>query len=313
MSKDKHKVTNWSDYNSGLKQRGSLKLWINSDIVSGWKYQGSQQRGGAYLYSDAAIEWCLVIHKLYHLPLRQTEGFIKSVFELLDIRLPVPCYTTMCRRSRSLPLQLYSTAGGGSTKPVTDIVVDSTGLKVYGEGEWKVRKHGAGKHRTWMKLHVAADCDTQQIAAVKLTTNAVDDASELKPLLEAIDHPLTRSVCADGAYDKNKVRKLLYKQKINQLIPPQHNAVVDKQQRKYKSQRDDAIRTIAAIGRSEWKKQQGYHRRSKAETVMFRYKTILGDRLSARKIGQQQTEAAIGCKILNQLLNIAKPISVKIA
>src|SRR4051812_47994745 len=106
MSKDKHKVTNWSDYNSGLKQRGSLKLWISSDVVRDWKYQGNHQRGGCYLYSDIAIELCLVVHKMYHLPLRQTEGFILSVFEQMNIELPVPCYTTMCRRSRNLPVQL---------------------------------------------------------------------------------------------------------------------------------------------------------------------------------------------------------------
>ena len=307
LSKDKYKVTNWSSYNAGLKQRGSLTLWVDATIASNWNQSSENKRGGQMLYSALAIETCLVLRKVYHLPLRQTEGFVKSIFGLLNIALPVPCYTTLCRRSNGLAVNLAASRG-----TITDIVVDSTGLKVYGEGEWKVRKHGAGKHRTWMKLHVAANGQTQQIEAITLTGNAVDDATEVEPLIKQISKPI-KSFKGDGAYDKSKVREQLHKYNISQVIPPQHNAVTDKKKRLHMAQRDKAIDEIKATGRKEWKIKEGYHQRSKAETVMFRYKTIIGDKLAARKTAHQKTEVAVGCKILNIMLKTIKPISKKIA
>lgn len=308
MSKDKYKVVNWEEYNKGLKQRGSLRLWIKADVAEQWNYKGNKRRGGQKQYSDTAIELCLIIRKVYHLPLRQTEGFMNSFFEQSKLNLKAPDYTTLSKRSSSLPVQL-SAANKGS---ITDIVADSTGLKVYGEGEWKVRKHGAGKHRTWMKLHLALDETTQQIQAVTLTTNSVDDATEVNALIRQMQTPV-RSFKADGGYDKHKVRKELYKKSIQQVIPPQQNAVVSKKSLPYLQQRDKAIQTIADIGREEWKKQEQYHQRSKAETAMFRYKTIVGNSLSARRIQNQQTEVRIGCKILNITLKTSKPKSVKVA
>lgn len=308
MRKDKYKVTNWSIYNKGLKERGSISLWICSNLSSQWKWEGELRRGGQYQYSNVAIELCLTIGKVYNLPLRQTEGFIKSLFAQNEWGLSVPSYTTICRRSEGLPINLRSKG----RKHITDIVVDSTGLKVYGEGEWKVRKHGVGKHRTWMKLHVGIDSESQQIEAVTLTSNAVDDATEVERLLGQIKKKVRRFT-GDGAYDKDKVRKVLSKSGIRQVIPPQHNAVSDKKQRKHRIERDEAIKTIGAIGRKEWKEQQGYHQRSKAETVMFRYKTIIGESLAARKIEHQKTEVTIGCRILNIMMQTAKPQSLKIA
>lgn len=309
LSKDKYQVRNWAVYNRGLKQRGSLTIWVTNEAVSCWLHSPccKKRRGAQRFYSEICIEMCLVLRKVYHLALRQTQGFAQSIFELMGIELPVPDYSTLSRRSNGLGVKL-SAAG----KAVTDIVVDSTGLKVYGEGEWKVRKHGAGKHRTWMKLHIAACGATQQIEAFTLTTNAVDDASEVEGLLAQIEKPV-RSLCGDGAYDKDKVRKQLAQKGVRQLIPPQHNAVVDKKKRSHRFQRDEAIREIAASGRAEWKVKQGYHERSKVETVMFRYKTILGGSLTARKFQNQKTEVAVGCKILNIMLQIAKPESRKVA
>ena len=308
MSKDKYKVTNWSKYNEGLKQRGSLRLWIRSDMAKKWKYQGDKKRGGQQKYTDMAIEVCLVVRKVYHLALRQTQGFMNSFFEQGNLNLRAPDYTTISRRSSSLPVDLSVVNKGN----ITDIVVDSTGLKVYGEGEWKVRKHGAGKHRTWMKMHVAVDETTQQIQAVTLTTNAIDDAAQVSALLPQIPQKV-KSFKADGAYDKRKVRKELYEKKIQQVIPPRHNAVTSKTHPLHLQQRDKAIQTIAAIGRAEWKKKEDYHQRSKSETAMFRYKTIIGNTLSSRKIENQQTEVRIGCKILNLTLQTNKPKAIKVA
>jgi Transposase DDE domain len=307
LSKDKYKVTNWSAYNEGLKQRGSLTLWFDSGIAAHWNQECENKRGGQKIYSTLAIESCLVLRKVYRLPLRQTEGFIKSIFGLLKVLVPVPCYTTLCRRSNGLAVNLSVATGS-----ITDIVVDSTGLKVYGEGEWKVRKHGAGKHRTWMKLHVAANGQTQQIEAITLTSNSVDDAAEVEALMRQINKPVKRFM-GDGAYDKDKVREILHNDNIKQVIPPQHNAVTDKKKRIHMTQRDEAIEAIKLTGRKQWKIKQGYHQRSKAETVMFRYKIIIGDKLSARKTSHQKTEVAVGCKILNIMLQTTKPQSIKIA
>lgn len=310
LGKDKYKVKNWSSYNAGLKNRGSLTVWVEGDVANGWKHtrQGAAKRGGQRRYSNLAIETCLMLRKVYNLPLRQTEGFVKSIFTLCSMSMPVPDYTTLSRRSNGLKVSLSAGAKG----EVTDIVVDSTGLKVYGEGEWKVRKHGAGKHRTWMKLHIAANSESQQIEAVTLTTNAVADADEVEALLGQIEAPV-RNFYGDGAYDKDKVRKLLYKKSIKQIIPPQSNGVPDKRNRPHRTERDAAIGSIKEQGREAWKKSQGYHQRSKAETVMFRYKAIIGGSLAARKKEHQKAEAEIGCKILNIMLQLTKPKSVKVA
>lgn len=308
MSKDKYKVTNWSSYNNGLKKRGSISLWISSDLSDQWKWDGQSNSGGQYQYSNVAIELCLTIGKVYSLALRQTEGFMSSFFERCGWELSVPSYTTLCRRGQALSVNL----GNKRRRGVTDIVVDSTGLKVYGEGEWKVRKHGVGKHRTWMKLHVALDEVSQQIQAVTLTPNGVDDATEVPSLLSQIRQSID-SFKGDGAYDKDKVRKELNKRKIRQVIPPQHNAVVSKEGLTHQRSRDTVIRRMALVGRKAWKVESGYHQRSKAETAMFRYKTIIGNSLSARKIENQLTEVRIGCKILNIMLQTNKPISIKVA
>ena len=308
MSKDKYKVINWSSYNNGLKRRGWINLWISSDLSDHWMWEGKSKRGGQYVYSDVAIELCLTIGKVHSLALRQTEGFISSFFEQFGWELGVPSYTTLCRRSQRLPINLRIKQKSG----ITDIVVDSTGLKVYGEGEWKVRKHGVGKHRRWMKLHVALDEVSQQIQAVSLTSNGVDDATEVPSLLNQIRQQIG-SFKGDGAYDKDKVRKELNRRRIRQVIAPQHNAVVSKKGLIHLRSRDKAIKVIALGGRAERKTKNGYHQRSKAETAMFRYKTIIGNDLSARKIENQITEIKIGCKILNIMLQTNKPISIKVA
>ncbi len=307
MSKDKYKVTNWSVYNNGLKKRGAINLWICSNLSEQWSWKGKSKCGGQYEYSDVAIELCLTIGKVYGLALRQTEGFISSFFEQCGWELPVPSYTTLCRRSKGLRVDLRSRKRSG----ITDIVVDSTGLKVYGEGEWKVRKHGAGKHRTWMKMHLAIDAESQQILGVNLTSNSVEDSSAGIPLIRSMKFRIG-SLKGDGGYDKHKFREVLKGRNIVQVIPPQSNAVINKKGLDYLIERNEAIKKIKRLGRKKWKQQSGYHQRSKVETAMFRYKAIIGDHLSAREVSHQQTEVAIGCKILNVMLQVAKPISIKV-
>lgn len=308
MGKGTYSISNWAQYNAGLKQRGSLTLWISDEVLQHWRYCGKPKRGGQLTYSDLAIETCLTVRLVYHLALRQTEGFVASLFALLQLPLPVPDYSTLCRRAEGLAVPLCP----AKSKGATDLVVDATGLKLYGEGEWKVRAHGACKHRTWMKLHLALRSEDQQIEAVLLSTNALDDAGAVAPLLEQVQTPL-RSFTADAAYDQHKVRRRLFAAAVAQVIVPTPRAVMDGAHRDFLQSRDNAISCIAQRGAAAWKRSVNYHRRSLAETAMFRYKTTLGDRLRSRTLTRQQTEAQVGCKILNLLLQAAKPQSTKAA
>lgn len=307
-SKDKYKIVNWSSYNESLKQRGSITIWFSEDALKSWKYQGKRERGGKIIYSDTAIKTCLVIRKIYGLKLRQTEGFMNSLIELLKVECEIPDYSQMSRRAKTLefPLKRFN-----KDEPL-DIVVDSTGLKVYGEGEWKVRKHGWSKHRTWRKLHLGIDPNRQEILAEVLTDNSVDDAETVGDLLKQVPNNI-KSFRGDGAYDKTKVRKLLAERDVVQIIPPQHNAVVRKIPSPTLNQRDESIKRIAAIGRTKWKQEVDYHKRSLVEVTMFRYKTIMGDKIMSRTFKNQETEARIGCLILNEMTKLGMPISRKVA
>lgn len=307
--KTQYKVRNWSSYNQALKNRGSVTVWFSFDALKRWYYQGPTQRGAQYTYSDEAIEVALTVRKVFQLQFRQTQGFMESLVLLMGIHLAIPDYSVICRRQGSLKVRLNRISKGQRVH----IVLDSTGLKVYGEGEWKVRQHGWGKHRTWQKLHIAIDPDTTEALAVELTTNAVHDSEVAKSLLDQIPDRI-KSARGDGSYDKWKVYEALAKRKIQPIIPPQKNAKI-KQHGNSKEPplpRDQAIRAIRKVGRQNWKERTDYHQRSKVETFMFRYKSAFGDRLMARKFTHQMTEVKIGCKILNRFLTLGQPVSEKV-
>ena len=247
---------------------------------------------------------------LYHLPLRQTEGFVASILALMGLAVRVPDHTTLSRRQAGLtvdwPLQ-------PKDQPL-HLVVDATGLKGYGEGEWKVRQHGWNKRRTWRKLHLGVDEATGEIVAQTLTTNSQDDAGQVEPLLDQIETPIA-AVGGDGAYDRRKVFEALAASDrgppMRPIIPPRKDAKIEQHGNRKAEPlpRDETIRTIRKRGRRTWKKTSGYHRRSIAETQIGRYKQILGDTLHARTLTHQQTETRVGCAILNRLLHLAKPES----
>ena len=192
-----YRVRNWSVYHEALKQRGSLTFWFCEEVVEKWRYQGPRKRGAQFHYSDLAIQTALIFRILFDLPLRQTEGFLQSLVKLMGLTLGVPDYSTLSRRQKTLSVDLPRRK---NFAPVF-VVIDSTGTKVYGEGEWKVRQHGWSKHRTWRKLHLAVDEETGEILASTLTTNATIDAHQVEPLLSKIDRPIT-ALSADSAYDK---------------------------------------------------------------------------------------------------------------
>ena len=303
-----YRIRNWKQYNEALVNRGSLTLWVDQDTLRSWRYGGPAQQGAQFEYSDLAIECLLTLRAVFHLTPRATEGFARSLFGLMGVDLPVPDYSTLCRRAATVPVTLPKKAGG----PL-HLVLDSTGLKVYGEGEWKVRQHGYSKRRTWLKLHLAVDPQTHEIQAAMVSDPSVTDAEMVPPLLEQVENPVT-SAAADGAYDCRAVYEALDGRGARAVIPPRKDAVIPPpgQTCGPRRARDENLRRIGEIGRSEWKVESGYHERSLVETAMFRMKTIFGDSVASRTPARQATEAGIRCRALNIMTHQGMPQSVRV-
>ena len=313
--KDTYKVNNWKAYNKSLAQRGSITLWLEDAVLRAWRDTDiSRKVVGEQLYADCVIQCCLLLGKVYHQPLRQTTGFVASLLALLGHKdYPIPDYSTLCRRQSCLPVEV-SKALNSNNK--IDIALDSTGLKVYGEGEWKVRKHGPSKRRTWRKLHIGIDVDTQEIVCVELTGNGEDDAAVAARMLQDRVRQL-KSFRGDGAYDDFKLRAVLGSG-VKHIIPPPKDAVVRKGTRKkpvpdYLEQRNEAVEYISSQDRKAWKIKEGYHKRSLNEVAMFRYKTAFTGQMSARKMENQKTEVQLKCKVLNLFRQQGMPIAYKAA
>jgi hypothetical protein len=276
-----------------------------------WLYVGEKQRGSQFDYSDQAILMMLTVKEVFHLTNRGVEGFMRSIFQLLKINLPVPDHSTLSKRGKDLKVSLPK-----KNSQSLNIVMDSTGLKIYGEGEWKVRMHGASKRRTWRKLHIGANPDDGEIQAVLLTENGVSDDQAVEGLLEQIEQTIL-DFAADGAYDKRKVYDILnaHSPEVNILIPPRKNARIWQHgnSKTERLKRDQNLRAIRKLGRREWKEQSGYHVRSLAETIMFRLKTIFGNDLSTRLMETQTTQALIRCMALNQMTHLGMPQSYRVA
>jgi hypothetical protein len=311
--KGTYKVSNWSAYNQALKQRGSLDIWIAEDVFDGWDEQlklvNASKPGHPFVYPSSFIELVLQLGMVFHQPLRQTEGFTRSILRLLKLPIVVPDYTTLSRRRARL-----SVSPQRLTKDIVATIADSSGLKFYGEGEWKVKKHGAGKHRMWRKLHIDVDRDGE-IRVSLLTDNAETDANALLRMLEKEDEAVGISdAYADGAYDQRKVYDALMAiglKGTNTHIPPQKNAKIW-QHGNCKAPphpRDENLRAIRKTSRAGWKQRSGYHARSLSETVMYRYKRIMGERVRARLFVSQQVETTIGCNVLNQMAKLGMPNS----
>jgi hypothetical protein len=182
-----------------LVQRGALTIWISEEALAAWGYQGPRQRGAQFDYSDQAIEAMLTLKEVFHLSNRAAEGMVRSVFALLQVALMVPDHSTLSRRGRTVQIRLPKRARG----PL-HVVMDSSGLKVFGEGEWKVRQHGWSKRRTWRKMHLSVDVESGEVQAAMLSTAGVSDAEMVEPMVIQIEQPLAR-VAADGAYDQRRV------------------------------------------------------------------------------------------------------------
>jgi hypothetical protein len=308
MAKKAYRVRNWKEYNKILKHRGNITLWIDEKSIARW-YEKThpKKRGRPLKYSDMAIQVMLILKSVYHLKLRSCQGFVESLVSLLKLGLDVPCYTQVSRRQNRIQLPLLPTL----SQPI-HMVLDASGLKLFGEGEWKVRQHGWTKHRMWRKLHIGVDEKSQLIVSAALTGNDCGDDKKLPTLLENYRGAIYQ-VSADGAYDSHACHDAIHKRGAKGTIPPQPNP---KHKRKRKEAlrrpRDEVVWQVQTLGREAWKQTSGYHRRSLAETAFYRYKQLLNDKLMARTLENQQTEAWIGCHILNKMTLMGRPISVPI-
>lgn len=309
-TKTPYRIRNWPEYNAALVGRGSLTLWVDEAALSAWRYTGPTQRGAQYVYAEAAISCVLTLRAVYHLALRATEGLARSVFALLEVALPVPSYSTLSRRAADLTVAL----GALPRSTPLHLVIDSSGFKVYGEGEWKVRQHGWSKRRTWRKLHLAVDEATREIVAAVASEAGVSDDEVLPDLVGQVQGEI-RQVSADGAYDKRHCYDALAERGAKAVIPPRRDAKIWQHGKCVGApwQRDENLRAIRRKGRRRWKQDSGYHRRSLAETTFFRCKTIFGPTLRARAFPQQATELFLKVAALNRMTHLGMPDSYRLA
>jgi hypothetical protein len=328
MSKPVYRIQDWSRYNQVLKDRWSLDVWLSPEVAKQWYAQSKcRKRGSSFTYSHEAIKVCLTLRALFNLSLRATEGLISSLIKRLGLPLTCPSYSQVCRRAEAFgKLALPRVQKGEALY----MLIDSTGLKVYGEGEWHVKMHKASKCRTWRKLHVAVDPVTQELLGAELTDSSCRDSAALPPLLKEIKDPLER-VWADGAYDCRAVYEALYERGIWPVIPPRQGAQPSYayHTQRYLGrrrliltdpalfQRDQAIYFIDQFldkkeGRRLWKKVSGYGLRSLVETAIMRFKRTFTDKLRSRKLSTQQAEIKIKAAILNRMLQIGFPYTVPV-
>lgn len=305
MDKKSYRVRNWAQYNKALKQRGSITFWINEETAKQWRAKNSKQRGRPRIYSDMAIEACVIMRVLFRLPYRQCQGFVADLFAMMKLDIKVPSYTQICRRQKTLELKLKHNVSGS-----IHVAVDATGLKIFGEGEWKVRQHGYTKHRMWRKLHVGIDVNSRQIVMMELSDNHVGENKKLQGLLDQYANNINK-VSADKGYDSHECHENVGKRGAKSAILVQRKA---KERRRLKDGetplvRDNIVRRMSEIGRDAWKEEVQYHQRSLVENTFFRFKTIFGAKLKSILMENQKTEALIGCNLLNKFTQLGMPIA----
>jgi Transposase DDE domain len=310
----RYRVTNWPEYDRALQHRGSLTLWVTPEALAAGHPPKTGRRGRSRAYSDLAIETGHLLRLAFGRPWRQTEGLLRSLATLLGVEIGVPDHTTFSRRSPGLVLA-RSLAEAQRTGPV-HVVIDATGLKVHGAGEWLAETHGERGRRSWRKLHLAVDPASGEILASELTTTEEGDASQVSPLLDQITSPIA-SVIADGAYDGEPVYRAVAERQPDPpaavVIPPRASAVPSPTADTAPTQRDQHLRVIREKGRMGWQRAVGYGRRSLGETAVFRYKAIIGRGLRARTLPAQKTEARVACPVLNRMTRLGMPVSQRIA
>jgi hypothetical protein len=308
IPKPRYRVTNWPEYDAALRRRGSLTVWITDEAIAAWRAEPRTTPGGQPYYSAMAITMALTMRAVFRLALRQTEGLIGSVIALLGLTLPVPDHSTMSCRSRTLRPPPLRRSGTG----LLHLLVDSTGLKLGGAGEWLVEKHGTSRRRSWRKLHIGIDAGSGEIVANGLTEKDVDDAARTGALLNQISNPIA-SFTADGAYDQDRVYAAVAERHPDAavIVPPRSAAALSASAETAPTRRDQHIQVSAMHGRMGWQKSSGYNVRAKVEAAIGRYKRVIGDALRSRTDETEATEVAIAARALNQMLGFGRPNYVR--
>jgi hypothetical protein len=292
------------------EKRGSLTVWFTDEAIAAWKAAPRTTPGGQPHYSDLAMTTALTLRAVFHLALRQAEGLIGSVLQRLGVDLPVPDFSTLSRRAQRLELPAQTRAAGG---PI-HLLVDSSGLKLGGPGEWLVEKHGTRKRRSWRKLHIGFDAVTGRIVASLLTDRDVDDASQVDPLLDQITEPV-EVFMGDGGYDRTNVYTALDERHpdVMVIVPPRADAVLSATADTNPTQRDRHIQAITGKGRMAWQRDSGYNERARVEGQCARWKQVIGDGLRFHSDEARATEVAVAASVLNRMLDLGCPSSVRVA
>jgi hypothetical protein len=305
--KTKYRIRNWKEYERGLRSRADVTIWLSEEAIVTWTPPKNGLRGGQRRYSNLAILTALTLRVVFRLPLRQTEGFLNSLLSLMSLELKAPGHTTLSRRNQEVEVPAFTRAHKG---PI-HLVVDSTGLKILGSGEWNAHKYKASrKRRNWRKLHIGVD-DEGYIVAAELTASNGDDASTLPTLLAQVGAPILRFT-ADGAYDHRSVYDRVGAagtEDVVIVIPPRRTAVSSRSIDGAWAQREAALQRIREVGRREWQKESGYRQQARVENGFFRYKGTLGGGLRARNSEAQEREALLGCYVLNRMSELGRPES----
>ncbi|WP_051908743.1 IS5 family transposase [Candidatus Odyssella acanthamoebae] len=302
-----YKVTNWHEYNKALKQRGSLTVWLSEDLDESWLAPSTEERkrGRPLVYSQACINLLLTFRHLFKLALRQVIGFIESLFTLSGKILPVPEFSRLSKRAA----QALSCLHLPSLNEPTHLVIDSTGLKVFGEKEWLETKHGKQYNRkVWRKLHIGVE-EGGYITARVLTDHHTDDRACVPSLIDQSNASYITDCLADGGYDSHQIYKFLEDQTIKPFIPPPSQAVV--RSKTNPSTRDQTVKYIKEKGYWAWYYKNDLGRRNKVENTFYRLKTIFGRKLSSRILPNQDAESHLVCCMLNKMTSLGMPKSVK--
>ncbi len=306
-AKSPYRIRNWPEYEAGLRRRGDLTVWLSDDAINCWRAPPSGKPGGQRTYANIAIEAAPTIRMVFHLPLRQTEGFLRSLAEMLEVELPIPDHTTLSRRLKTLGELSFRAVA--SHRPI-HLFIDSTGLRIH---VGNLRK--PPKHRAWRKLHLAVDAGSGEIVASDLTSRRTHDCARVLALLGQIDHRVA-SISADGAYDTKGVYEAAHAhgegRAVSVLIPPRRDAQLSPRPSAALKERDRTIRSIRRLGRREWHKRSGYSKRSMVENAIYRYKTIIGRGMRSRTLAGQRVEVQLACKILNTMTRLGMPDSYRV-
>ncbi len=306
-AKSQYRVRNWPEYEAGLRRRGDVTVWLSDAALNAWRAPASGKPGGQRTYADIAIEAALTIRMVFHLPLRQTEGFLRSLAQLLEVELPIPDHTTLSRRLKKLDNIRFRRLA--TDRPI-HLLIDSTGLRIH---VGHLRK--PPKRRAWRKLHLAVDADTGEIIASDLTPRRTHDCTPVPGLLEQISDPIA-SVSADGAYDTMAVYEAAHGRNraraVRVLIPPGRDARLSAKPSAALRERDLNIRSIRELGRREWHTSSGYSKRSMVENTMYRYKTIIGRGMRSRTLEGQRMEVQLASIILNTMTLLGMPDSYQV-